>query len=144
LKRGEKEISDNQLTPIPNRFPEREYFISIELPEFTCKCPISGYPDFAVIRLKYVPDQICVELKSLKLYINSFRDEYIFHEEVPNQILGDLVTLLHPKWMEVVGDFYPRGNVKTVITVQYNQETGYKLSNSPPVKDGKQEDASFI
>jgi 7-cyano-7-deazaguanine reductase len=106
-----------KLERFPNPNPERDYLISITLPEFTCLCPLSGYPDFAVMRLRYVPDKWCVELKSLKLYINSFRDKGAFHEAVTNQIADDLIKLLKPRWLELVGDFNPRGNVKTVVKV---------------------------
>jgi 7-cyano-7-deazaguanine reductase len=117
MKRGTEAIAKAKMERFPNPNPERDYLISITLPEFTCVCPISGYPDFAVMRLRYVPDQWCVELKALKLYINSFRDKDAFHEAVTNQILDDLVILLQPRWIELVGDFNPRGNVKTVIRV---------------------------
>lgn len=127
--RGEQEIMDNSLVPIENKNKGQQYIISITLPEFTCKCPITGYPDFAVIHLKYIPLDTIVELKSLKLYINSFRDHYMFHEEVPNRILKDLVELTSPQWMQIIGDFNERGNVKTVIKCEYNSETGYVLSN---------------
>jgi 7-cyano-7-deazaguanine reductase len=115
MKRRTRAIAQARLKRFPNPNPQRDYLISITLPEFTCLCPISGYPDFAVIRVCYVPDRWCVELKSLKLYINSFRDKEGFHEAVTNQILEELVKLLRPRWMEVVGDFNPRGNVKTII-----------------------------
>jgi len=115
MKRGSRAIAQAKLERFPNPTPRRDYLISITLPEFTCLCPLSGYPDFAVIRLRYVPDKWCVELKSLKLYINSFRDKSGFHEAVTNQILEDLVKLLKPRWLEVAGDFNPRGNVKTVV-----------------------------
>ncbi len=115
MKRGTRAIAKARPKRFANPKREQDYLISITLPEFTCICPLSGYPDFAVIRLCYVPDRWCVELKSLKLYINSFRDKPAFHEAVTNQILDELVKLLHPRWMEVVGDFNPRGNVKTIV-----------------------------
>lgn len=118
MKRAPRPIKA-KLERFPNPNPERDYLISITLPEFTCLCPLSGYPDFAVMRLRYVPDKWCVELKSLKLYINSFRDKGAFHEAVTNQIADDLVKLLKPRWLELVGDFNPRGNVKTIVTVQH-------------------------
>jgi 7-cyano-7-deazaguanine reductase len=114
---GEKAIRDAALEIWDNPNPEREYDISIVFPEFTCLCPRSGYPDFATIRLTYVPDKKVVELKSYKLYLNSFRDEKISHEAVVNKIYGDLDNVLKPRSLEVIGDFNPRGNVKTVITV---------------------------
>jgi 7-cyano-7-deazaguanine reductase len=114
---GEKEIKEAQLEIWDNPNPERAYDINITFAEFTCLCPRSGYPDFATIRLTYVPDQKVVELKSYKLYLNSFRDMKISHEAVVNKIYGELESALKPRSLEVTGDFNPRGNVKTVITV---------------------------
>ncbi|MFG0319962.1 MAG: preQ(1) synthase [Planctomycetota bacterium JB042] len=93
----------------------RPYEIEFEVPEFTCLCPKTGQPDFATFRIRYVPDRLCVELKSLKLYMWSFRDEGHFHEDVTNRILDDLVTAIGPTWMEVEGDFYVRGGIHTVV-----------------------------
>lgn len=121
-KPGILAIRENHLTPVENLYPHRDYQVEITLPEFTCLCPISGYPDFATIHVTYVPDQYIVELKSIKLYINRFRDEAHFHEAVVNQILDDLVEAIHPRWMRVVGDFNPRGNVKTVVTAEHKQD----------------------
>jgi 7-cyano-7-deazaguanine reductase len=121
MKSGARKIGKVRLARFPNPNPERDYLISITLPEFTCLCPLSGYPDFAVMRLRYAPDKWCVELKSLKLYINSFRDQGAFHEAVTNQIADELIKLLKPRWLELVGDFNPRGNVKTVITVRQGE-----------------------
>jgi len=118
-KKGTLEIRNARLTAVPNEYPDRDFEISVTLPEFTCLCPISGYPDFATIHLKYIPDRKIVELKSLKLYINRFRDQSHFHEAVVNRILDDLVACIHPRWMEVVGEFNPRGNVKTVVRTEY-------------------------
>ena len=103
----------------PNPAPKRDYEIRFEAPEFTCVCPKTGQPDFATIAIRYVPDQKCVELKSLKLYLWSFRDEGHFHEAVTNQILDDLVSLLSPRKMTVVGDFYVRGGIKTIVEASY-------------------------
>lgn len=119
LKRGQKEILESKLTVVENKYPDRDYEINVTLPEFTCLCPISGYPDFAEIRIKYIPDKTIIELKSLKLYINKYRDQFVFHEEAVNKILDDLVKICQPRWMEVVGDFNPRGNVKTVVRVEH-------------------------
>ncbi len=119
---GELAIKNNKLERFENRTQVRRYEIEFTCPEFTCLCPRSGFPDFATIRIKYVPDQWCVELKSLKLYINGFRDEKVFHEDVTNRILDDLVKLLNPWQMEVVGDFNVRGNIKTVITSKHKKE----------------------
>ncbi|WP_420266932.1 preQ(1) synthase [Candidatus Magnetominusculus dajiuhuensis] len=114
---GEKTVSDAVVELWDNPHPDRDYEIKIDLPEFTCLCPRSGYPDFAVIRITYVPDRLIVELKSLKLYLNSFRSKYISHEDVANVIYNELNEKLAPRYLEVIGDFNPRGNVKTVVRV---------------------------
>ncbi|MAF64568.1 MAG: NADPH-dependent 7-cyano-7-deazaguanine reductase QueF [Planctomycetes bacterium] len=98
-----------------NPAPQRDYEIRFECPEFTCLCPRTGQPDFATVRIRYVPDGRCVELKSLKLYLWSFRDEGHFHEAVTNRILDDLVALLSPRSMTVEGEFQVRGGIRTVI-----------------------------
>jgi 7-cyano-7-deazaguanine reductase len=103
----------------PNPRPEREYTISFECPEFTCVCPMTGQPDFATIKIEYVPGELCVELKSLKLYLWSYRDEGAFHEAVTNRILDDLVAALRPRRMEVVGDFSVRGGIKTIVRAHH-------------------------
>lgn len=105
-----------QLETFPNP-GDRPYLIEFDCPEFTCLCPKTGQPDFACIKISYVPDEICVELKSLKLYLWSFRDEGHFHEKVTHDIAGDLLKLLKPKYLKVVGDFWVRGGIKTVVTV---------------------------
>jgi 7-cyano-7-deazaguanine reductase len=117
MRYGDKAIREAHLEVWDNPSPERNYEISIAFPEFTCLCPRSGYPDFATIKLNYVPAKKIVELKSLKLYLNGFRDLHISHEEVTNRIYSELKRLLKPRFIEVIGDFNPRGNVKTVIRV---------------------------
>ena len=107
------------LETFPNPNPERDYEISFECPEFTCLCPRTGQPDFATMRIRYVPDRLCVELKSLKLYLWSFRDEGHFHEAVTNRILDDLVRATRPRRMTVMGDFSVRGGIHTVVTAAY-------------------------
>lgn len=114
---GEKEIKEAQLEAWDNPYPEKDYEINITFSEFTCLCPRSGYPDFATIKLTYKPDKKIIELKSLKLFLNSFRDKHISHEEATNVIFKALEELLKPRFIEVIGDFNPRGNVKTVIRV---------------------------
>ena len=104
------------LEAFPNPQPGRDYVIAFKAPEFTCVCPITGQPDFAEIRIWYIPDSRCVELKSLKFYLASFRNEGTFHEAVTNRILDDLVALLTPRAIEVVGDFAARGGIKTMVT----------------------------
>ncbi len=103
----------------PNPRPGRDYEIRFDCPEFTCLCPVTGQPDFATIRIRYTPDQRCVELKSLKLYLWSFRNEGQFHEAVTNRILDDLVALLAPRAMTVEGDFFVRGGIHTVVEVRH-------------------------
>ncbi len=110
-----------QLEVVPNAHPDRDYEVSISIPEFTCLCPKTGQPDFATIRIRYVPDQHLVELKSLKLYIWSYRDQGAFHEDVTNRILNDLVSAARPRWIEVVGDFNVRGGIKTTVTVTHGK-----------------------
>lgn len=117
IKYGKKKISKIKLDKWPNPCPDRDYTIDINFSEFTCLCPRSGYPDFATINISYIPDKLIVELKSLKLYLNSYRDQNISHESATNQIFDDLKKLLKPRQMEITGDFNPRGNVKTVIRV---------------------------
>src|SRR6186997_865923 len=108
-----------ELEIFSNPHPERDYLISFECPEFTCLCPRTGQPDFATIRIRYVPGERCVELKSLKLYLWSFRNEGHFHEAVTNRILDDLVRLLTPRSLIVEGDFKIRGGIHTVVEVRY-------------------------
>ena len=108
-----------ELEVFTNPRPGRDYEISFECPEFTCLCPRTGQPDFATIRIRYTPDQLCVELKSLKLYLWSFRNEGAFHENVTNQILDDLVRAVKPRRMTVVGDFLVRGGIHTVVTASH-------------------------
>ncbi|HEY8226536.1 MAG TPA: preQ(1) synthase [Pyrinomonadaceae bacterium] len=100
-------------------FPGKEIKINFEIPEFTAICPFSDFPDFAIIRIEYVPNERCIELKSLKLYINSFRDVKIFHEHVINVILEDFVAACDPLNVQIEGDFHVRGNIKTVIRASY-------------------------
>jgi 7-cyano-7-deazaguanine reductase len=107
------------LESFPNPAPERDYEIRFECSEFTCLCPRTGQPDFATIRIRYTPDELCVELKSLKLYLWSFRDEGHFHEAVTNRILDDLVALLAPRRITVQGDFLIRGGIHTVVEASH-------------------------
>ncbi len=116
---GRDEIETSQLESWPNPHAERDYVVHLEIPEFTCLCPQSGFPDFATISIDYVPDQQIVELKSLKLYINHYRQRQISHEAATNTILNDLLALLAPRWMRVVADFNVRGNIKTIIFAEH-------------------------
>lgn len=110
-----------QLETFDNAIPERDYTIHIETPEFTCLCPKTGQPDFATIEIDYVPDLKCVELKSYKLYIWSYRDEGAFHEKVTNQILDDLVAATDPRFMRVTGIFNVRGGVYTTVVAEHKK-----------------------
>jgi 7-cyano-7-deazaguanine reductase len=121
MKYGEREIINGELITFPNPRIGRRYNVDISLPEFTCKCPFSGYPDFATIGIIYVPDTKVVELKALKLYINSYRDRYISHEEAANQILDDFVAIADPHQIIVKADFSPRGNVHMIVEVKHEK-----------------------
>jgi 7-cyano-7-deazaguanine reductase len=110
------------LDTFPYEFPGSEIKINFEIPEFTCICPFSDFPDFATIRVEYVPNVRCIELKSLKLYINSFRDVKIFHEHAINVILEDLVQACDPLSVEIEGDFNVRGNIKTTVRAKYHKD----------------------
>ncbi len=112
------------LETFPNPETGRDYTVTLRCPEFTCLCPRTGQPDFATIAIRYVPDRRCVELKSLKLYLWSFRNEGHFHEAVTNRILDDLVKALRPRFLEVIGDFFVRGGIHTVVTVTHEGKTG--------------------
>lgn len=113
------EIESDLLETRPNPYLNRDSVEHLVIPEFTCLCPRSGFPDFASITIDYVPDQYVVDLKSLKLYMNGYRNRQIGHEASPNTILRDLVDLLDPRWMRVVADFSIRGNIKTLIFVEH-------------------------
>lgn len=122
MRYGEKAIKTARLELWDNPYSEKDYEINISFSEFTCLCPRSGYPDFATIAIRYVPDRKIVELKSLKLYLNSFRNMRISHEEATNKIYSELEKKLKPRFLEVIGDFNPRGNVKTVIKVSSDSD----------------------
>ncbi|MGA9522718.1 MAG: preQ(1) synthase [Myxococcaceae bacterium] len=109
------------LDTFPNPAPDRDYEIAFDCPEFTCLCPKTGQPDFAHFTIRYVPDQLCVELKSLKLYLWSFRDEGHFHEAVTNRILDDLVKAVSPRSMTLEGNFFVRGGISTLVTAKYEK-----------------------
>jgi 7-cyano-7-deazaguanine reductase len=112
-------LSTKILETFPNPQPDRDYTIRMRLPEFTCLCPKTGQPDFATLHLEYVPDRTCVELKSLKLYIWSFRNEGAFHEAVTNRILDDLVSLTRPRFMRLTADFNVRGGIFTTVVAEH-------------------------
>ena len=110
------------LDTFPYEYAGREIRINFEIPEFTAICPFSDFPDFAVIKLEYVPNERCIELKSLKMYINSFRNIKVFHEHVVNIILEDFVRACDPLKVEIEGDFHVRGNIKTIIRAAYEKQ----------------------
>jgi 7-cyano-7-deazaguanine reductase len=119
---GTIQIREAKLERFPNRNTHRRYEVNFTCPEFTCVCPKTGFPDFATILIRYVPDQWCVELKSLKLYINKFRDRGVFHEDVTNIIADDLIKLLDPTEIDITADFTVRGNIHTVVTVKHTKK----------------------
>ena len=108
-----------QIETFPNPFKGRDYTIEMECPEFTCLCPKTGQPDFATLYISYVPDKLCIELKSLKIYLVSYRNEGVFHEKLTNIILDDLVSSCRPRTMKIVGDFNVRGGIHTTVTVEH-------------------------
>ena len=107
------------LDVFPNPKPDRKYLIEFSCPEFTCVCPKTGQPDFATMHIKYVPNKKCVELKSLKLYLWSYRNEGTFHEKCTNKILDDIVAAVCPHYAEVIGDFFVRGGIHTIVTARH-------------------------
>jgi 7-cyano-7-deazaguanine reductase len=111
-----------QLETFPNPAPQRDFLIHMEIPEFTCLCPKTGQPDFATLLLDYVPDKRCVELKSLKLYVWSYRDQGAFHEAVTNRILDDLVAATRPRWMRLRSRFYVRGGIFTTVQAEHRRK----------------------
>jgi 7-cyano-7-deazaguanine reductase len=110
------------LETFENEYADRDYFIEHEAPEFTSVCPKTGHPDFATIILEYIPDSLCVELKSYKLYLQSFRNDGIFYESVTNRILDDLVAVTEPRYMKVTAEFAARGGISSVIEVEYEKD----------------------
>ena len=108
-----------EIETFPNPFPGRDYNIDMECPEFTCLCPKTGQPDFGILDISYIPDKLCIELKSLKIYLTSYRNEGGFHEKVVNIILDDLVSACKPRKMKIVGDFNVRGGIHTTVTVEH-------------------------
>ena len=104
-----------------NQYPDRDYEIRVDIPEFTCICPKTGLPDFAAIVIRYIPDRLCVELKSLKYYTVFYRDVGIFNEHVVNKMLDDLVRACKPRWMEITGEFNARGGIKTTVRAEYKK-----------------------
>jgi 7-cyano-7-deazaguanine reductase len=117
----EKEPSYKDLEVVDNEYLDRDYNINVSIPEFNCVCPRTGLPDFATIKIQYIPDRYIIELKSLKLYMVKFRNLGIFHEHVTNRILDDLVRAAKPKKINIVGEFHPRGGVKTSVDANWEK-----------------------
>ena len=117
-------ISRDLLDTFPNPFPQRDYIIETICPEFTSMCPVTGQPDFGVLTLTYIPDKTCYELKSLKLYLQQYRNHGAFYESVTNQILDDVVAVTQPRWMKLVAEFTPRGGIRTNVTAEYRAPSG--------------------
>ncbi len=122
MQRAMPSRPSKQLETFKNPAPERDYEIAFDCPEFTCLCPLTGQPDFAHFKIRYVPDELCIELKSLKLYLWSYRNEGAFHEKVTNMILDDLVSAMAPRRATVVGDFNVRGGITTKVVVTHEKQ----------------------
>lgn len=119
LQSAIKKLKTPKVEVWKNQYTDRDYVITINIPEFTCICPKTGLPDFAIITVRYIPDGFCIELKSLKHYEIFFRDIGIFHENVVNKFLDDLVRACKPRWMEITGEFNARGGIKTTVKAEY-------------------------
>ncbi len=112
----------NVLEPFENQFPDRDYTIEIICPEFTSVCPKTGQPDFGIMTFSYVPDTLCIELKSLKLYLQKFRNEGIFYENITNRIMDDFVAVVQPRRATLIAEFTPRGGITSIVTVKHQQK----------------------
>lgn len=121
LQEDIRELKTPKIQTWKNKYPDKDYIIDIEIPEFTCLCPKTGLPDFATIKIQYCPDKDCIELKSLKEYIFFYREIGIFHEHVVNKILEDFVRASKPRWVRIVGEFNIRGGIKTTVTAEYKR-----------------------
>jgi 7-cyano-7-deazaguanine reductase len=119
-----------ELQTFPNPKPERDYEIAFDVPEFTCLCPLTGQPDFATFKIRYVPDRLCVELKSLKLYMWAYRNEGAFHEKVTNTIADDIVRAINPRKLVVEGNFFVRGGIGTLVTVTHEKPAGSRAKKA--------------
>jgi len=121
LQEDIRQLQTSQIEVWKNQYPDKDYTVHLEVPEFTCLCPKTGLPDFATIHIQYTPDKRCVELKSFKYYIFSYRELGLFHEHAVNKILEDFVKACHPRWVKITGEFNMRGGIKTTISAEYKQ-----------------------
>jgi len=122
LQKSVRELKTPEIEVWENKYPDKDYIVKIETSEFTCICPKTGLPDFANIIIEYKPDKFCLELKSFKLYLTSYRQIGIFHEHVINKILDDVVSVTKPRWLKIVGEFNPRGGITTTVTREYRRK----------------------
>lgn len=122
LQKNIRNLKTPEIEVWKNQYPDKIYTINLEIPEFTCICPKTGLPDFATLKIEYIPDKYCVELKSLKYYINFYRDVGIFHEHAVNKILGDFVKSCRPRGVKIIGEFNPRGGIKTTVIREYKRK----------------------
>ena len=118
---GKESIPSRKLETFPNHHPKRDYMVTMHTEEFTCVCPLTGQPDFAKIKIQYIPDQLILESKSLKLYLQSFRNEGTFHEHVTNVILDDIVAALAPRWCKITADFTVRGGIGISVDAEFKK-----------------------
>jgi 7-cyano-7-deazaguanine reductase len=118
---GKESMPSRKLETFPNHHPKRDYMVTMHTEEFTCVCPLTGQPDFAKIKIQYIPDQLILESKSLKLYLQSFRNEGTFHEHVTNVILDDIVAALAPRWCKITADFTVRGGIDISVEAEFKK-----------------------
>jgi 7-cyano-7-deazaguanine reductase len=121
LQKNIRKLKTPEIEVWENQYPDKEYTVTLDIPEFTCICPKTGLPDFAVLRIEYYPDRFCVELKSFKMYTVFYRDVGIFHEHLANKILDDFIRACDPHWARIVSEFNPRGGIKTSVTREYRR-----------------------
>ncbi len=122
LQKNIRKVKKPPIEVWSNKYPDKKCIVTIEISEFTCLCPKTALPDFATIIIKYIPDKYCVELKSFKYYLLSYRNVGIFHEHAINRILDDFVHACHPRWTNIIGEFNPRGGIKTTVTREYKRK----------------------
>jgi 7-cyano-7-deazaguanine reductase len=122
LQENVRELKTPLIESWENKYPDKDYIIQLEIPEFTCICPKTGLPDFALIRLEYSPDKLCVELKSFKMYTIFFRDVGIFHEHLVNRMLDDFASSCKPRWAKITAQFNPRGGITTTVIAEYRRK----------------------